>query len=119
MPPSHSDSLLPGVCRSEPELHGYSGSSEIKSARVRANFRDIFDLLLLLGVDVFFFNWPWMHVPFLTQSQSVVLITIANVWIVAFCALSRSFPYWRARRIAQTWCDSERKKFAVAGPSRG
>lgn len=112
MPAPARSSLLPGIMeQTTPPRVVFESRRVVMSARRRAAFRDVLDLLLLATVDALFMQWPHAHVPLLDREQSVVLLLIANIVCVAWMAWARSLPRWRARRVASTWCAAERNRF--------
>jgi hypothetical protein len=106
------ESLLPGV-RSErpgPEIIADSRRA-IARARRRAALRDFAQIVMLIGVDYGFRNWPLAHIPFLTREQSIVTLLVLNAGVMTHVVVSRAIPRWFARRIATTWCLAERARF--------
>lgn len=104
--------LLPGVSPVGVPPRVVAGSaSVVRRARVRAAIRDCADLVLLLVVDAFFIRWPMAHVPLLNRHDSVAVLIVVNVLVVAYLWLSRWIPQWRARRVSSTWCGIERTRF--------
>jgi len=103
--------LLPGISeRHCPPVVACDPRPAIKSARRRALFRDVAQLLLVIGLDVLLIRWPEAHVPMLSRFDSVALIAAVNVLMITFVWLARAFPKWSARRIAETWCPAERDR---------
>lgn len=80
-------------------------------ARRLAMLRDSAQLVLLAGVDGLFQNWPSTHIPLLSRGDTLVVLGIVNFVTIAHVWASRAWPRWNARRIATTWCVSERKRF--------
>jgi hypothetical protein len=112
--------LLPGV---SPEIPApavvFASASVIRRARLRALGRDVFDLTLLIAVDVFFIRWPYARVPLLDRPHSLELLVGMNLVLIAYLWVSRTLPRWRARRVAGTWCDAERERLTSSLQSRG
>jgi hypothetical protein len=105
--------LLPGVTTAScPPAVVCDAHSEIKKARRRAFFRDAAQLVLLAGVDYLFVHWPESRLPFLNRAESLIALRGVNVLIIADVWITRSMPRWSARRIASTWCRTERDKFS-------
>ena len=77
-------------------------------ARRLAIARDVAQIVLLGGVDWLFRTWPSTHIPLLDRTDSLVVLGIVNALTIGHVWASRAFPRWRARRIAATWCSSER-----------
>ena len=104
--------LLPGVAPSgaPPEVV-FESRRVVTSARRRAVVRDVFDLLLLAGVDWLFMRWPHAHVPALDRDQTALIVAAANALVITFIWTSRALPRWRARRVASTWSASEKNRF--------
>ena len=105
-------SLLPGVL----DVHTapavvFQSRRVVARARRRAAFRDMFDLLLLAGVDGLFLRWPRAHVPALDRAHSLLLLAAVNALLVVYVWLARALPRWTARRVATTWCIAERSRF--------
>jgi hypothetical protein len=111
--------LLPGVSAQHTEPVVVTQSQRvIRSARRRAALRDVLDLLLLATVDLFVLRWPRAHVPFLDRHESLLLLAAANAMLIAYVWLARRVPRWNARRIAGTWCLTEKARFSASAPSR-
>ena len=103
--------LLPGVTIAEvPPVAVLESLDVVRRARRRAALRDAADLLLLTLVDVLFIRWPQAHIPTLDRHDSLDLLFAVNVLLVAYIWLHRRLPEWRARRVAETWCTSERSR---------
>lgn len=83
----------------------------VARARRLAIVRDSAQVVMLAGVDWLFQNWPSTHIPLLTRDDSLVVLGIVNMLTIAHVWASRAWPRWNARRIAATWCVSERKRF--------
>ena len=104
-------SLLPGVRDAgTPPAVVIDSRAVIVRARRRAAVRDVLDLVLLLCVDGLFLGWPRAHVPMLGRYDSLLALLALNAAMVVFMWLSRAVPRWRARRVAETWCASERAR---------
>jgi len=104
--------LLPGVsAAANPPAVIVQSRKVIRRARIRAILRDIFDVLLLVGVDWFFIRWPRAHVPFVDRHESVLVLLGVNVALLSYVCLARAVPRWRARRVASTWSFTERARF--------
>jgi hypothetical protein len=104
--------LLPGVSTSSvPPRVVCDAHAAIRSARRRAWFRDGLQLALLIAVDWLFIYWPDSRMPFLERAESLSMLRGVNVAILAHVWLARTWPRWTAKRIASTWCRSEREKF--------
>ena len=89
----------------------------VARARRVAMARDAAQIVLLAGVDWLFSNWPSTHIPLLSRSDSLVVLGIANIAIVAHIWLIRALPKWSTRRIAATWCARERERATPSSPS--
>jgi hypothetical protein len=61
--------------------------------------------------DYLFVRWPESRMPFLDRGASLAALRGMNFAIVGHLWLTRALPKWWARRIAATWCRSEREKF--------
>ena len=108
--PKHE--LLPGVSTTTcPPRVVCDAKSEIRRARRRVWIRDGVQLALLIGVDWMFVYWPDTRMPFADRATSLAFLRGANVAILGHMWLVRSMPKWTAKRIASTWCRSEREKF--------
>ncbi|HEX8172056.1 MAG TPA: hypothetical protein VF824_16075 [Thermoanaerobaculia bacterium] len=104
--------LLPGVTPDAcPPAVVCDAHREIRGARRRALLRDVLQIVLLAAVDYLFFRWPEARMPFLGRTASLEALIGMNVVIAAHIWLARAMPRWTARRIAATWCRSERQKF--------
>src|SRR5712691_6486014 len=104
--------LLPGVsAAANPPAVIVQSRKVIRRARIRAILRDIFDVLLLDGVDWSFIRWPRAHVPLLDRHESVLILLGLNVALLSYVFLWRAVPRWRARRVASTWSFTERARF--------
>ena len=106
------DELLPGVSTSScPPRVVCDAHAEIRRARRRAWLRDGLQISLLVGVDYLFIRWPESRMPFLDRTSSLTLLRGMNLAILGHLWLMRALPKWWAKRIATTWCRSEREKF--------
>ena len=106
------DELLPGVSTSAcPPRVVCDAHTAIRGARRRAWLRDGLQLALLFAVDYLFVYWPDSRMPFLDRAASLAALRGMNVAIIGHVWLMRALPKWWARRIASTWCRSEREKF--------
>jgi hypothetical protein len=104
--------LLPGVSTSScPPRVACDAHDAIKRARRRAWIRDGLQLALLFAVDYLLVYWPSSRLPFLDRGASVTFLCGVNFAIVSHLLLARAMPKWTAKRIASTWCRSEREKF--------
>lgn len=110
--PGQRSLLLPGVRDAgSPPAVVFESRRVIAGARRRAVFRDALDLLLLGCVDGLFIEWPRAHVPMLDRYESVMIIAAVNAAMLTYLYVARTFPAWRARRVASTWCANERTRF--------
>lgn len=110
--------LLPGVTTREcPPQVVCDARVAIRSARRRALLRDFVQLALLVAVDYLFVHWLDARMPFANRRESLALLQLVNAAILAHVALVRALPRWSARRIAATWCPSERRKFRTRSSS--
>lgn len=106
------DELLPGVSTTScPPRVLCDARSAIRSARRRVWVRDGVQIALLIAVDWLFVYWPDSRIPFADRATSLAFLRGANVALIAHLWLTRAMPKWNARRIASTWCRSEREKF--------
>lgn len=107
-----NDPLLPGVTTTRvPPAVVFDSRDAIRRARRRRVMRDVLDVALLLAVDALFFRWPSTHVPFLDRQESLLVLAVLNVAVVAYVWLARVLPAWSARRVAATWSTAERTRF--------
>ena len=105
------DTLLPGVTTGGLEPMVVCDSRRVVArARRFALARDAAQIVLLAGVDWLFSNWPSTHIPLLSRSDSLVVLGIVNLLIVAHVALVRVLPRWSTRRIAATWSSREQAR---------
>lgn len=111
--------LLPGVSPEvPPPVVVFASGRVIRRARRRALWRDAFDLLLLVAVDVFFVRWPFARLPLLGRHGSLELLVAVNVLLIAYLWATRSLPGWRARRVSGTWSEDERSRLTDSLRSR-
>jgi len=107
-----TNELLPGVSTTTcPPRVVYDAHTAIRRARRRAWWRDGMQLALLVAVDWLFVYWPESRMPFLDRGQSLAFLRGMNAVLLAHIWLSRALPKWWAKRIASTWCRSERERF--------
>lgn len=88
----------------------YDPAPVIRTARRSRTVRDAIDLLFLAVLDTFFFLWPATHIPMMSRRASAVLLIIVHALVLTHIVTSRIFPKWRARKIASTWSEAERRK---------
>ena len=106
--------LLPGVSEDScPPRVACDARAAIVAARRHALLRDSLQIALLLAVDYLFIYWPESRVPLLSRAASLTFLWGFNVMVVAGLWLTRALPKWRTRRIAATWCRSERDRFKI------
>jgi hypothetical protein len=104
--------LLPGVSQDScPPIVTCDAHDAIRKARRRALIRQAGQLAILVAVDWMFLRWPEARLPFLDRGDSMMVLRVANALAIAELWLTRALPKWTARRIASTWCRSEREKF--------
>jgi len=104
--------LLPGVTElGTPPDVVFESRRVIASARRRATVRDVFDLLLLAGVDWLFLRWPHAHVPLLQRGDTMLMLAALNALLITYLWSSRALPRWRAKRLASTWSLTEQNRF--------
>ena len=107
----HRD-LLPGVNSDHcPPVVVFDSGRAIRRARRVAAVRDAMQLILIAAVDYLFAHFPHTHVPTLDRHNSLMVLVALNVMLLAHVVLSRAIARWRARRVASTWCVSERSRF--------
>jgi hypothetical protein len=113
--PSQPSELLPGVGgpHSTPPRQVHNPANHIRKARHRAAIRDLVDIMVLIAVDIFFLSWPAARIPYLTRDGSLVVLLFLHVVVVVSWLRTRWYSRWRAERIAGTWDDSERRRFAA------
>lgn len=110
-----NDDLLPGVTtRSCPPRVVCDARGAIRSARLRARLRELFQISLLLGIDYLFVHWPESRMPFLDRRDSLDLLRVMNGVIIIELWLTHALPKLWAKRIAETWSRGERAKFKVS-----
>ena len=108
----HMPELLPGVTTDRcPPSVVCDARAAIRKARRRALLRDVVLIALVAAVDYLFFRWPESRMPFLDRGDSLLLLRAVNVLVIADLWLMRALPKWSARRIASTWCRTERERF--------
>jgi len=104
--------LLPGVIADScPPTVVCDARAALRSARRRAFVRDAIQISLLIAVDWLFVHWPDSRLPFADRAHSLTMLRGMNAMIIGDVWLSRALPRWWARRVASTWCRSEREKF--------
>lgn len=104
--------LLPGVTPAgSPPAVVFQSRDVIVRARRRAFLRDSVDLLLLAVVDWLFLHFPSTHIPGLARQDTLWLLGGVNALLVAYVWFARKMPHWTARRVATTWCATERSRF--------
>jgi hypothetical protein len=104
--------LLPGVTRDDcPPAVVCDARAAIRKARLRALWRDLVLVTMVVAVDALFVRWPEARMPYLERNTSVLVLGAANLLLVADLWLMRTLPKWWARRIAGTWCRAERDRF--------
>lgn len=111
--PSRHRDRLPGVGGPDDTLPRtiYNPAADIEQARRRAAIRDLIDIGVLIAVDVFFLSWPAARIPFLTRDHSLWVLVLLHVLVVASWLRTRWYARWRARRVASTWSEAERRQF--------
>jgi hypothetical protein len=109
--------LLPGVNADEvcPPVVVFDSRRAITRARWRAAAGDVAQIVIMAGVDWLFVRWPYSQIPLMGRQDSVLVLAALNAIIVTHIVMTRTFPRWSARRIASTWCLSERARFFVHG----
>jgi len=50
-------------------------------------------------------------VPGFERADSLLVLFIVNAVMIANVWFARALPRWRARRVATTWCATERSRF--------
>jgi len=104
--------LLPGVSAEPyPPAVVFDSRAAVRRARIRAAVIDGAQIALVGGVDWLFLHFPHTHVPFVGRSHSLAILAGLNVLLVAYLALARMLPRWRAKRVAGTWTPAERARF--------
>ena len=110
--PMERQILLPGVSAEPcPPAVVFDSRAAVRRARIRAAIIDGSQLVLVGAVDWLFLHFPHTHVPFVDRSHSRAILAGLNLLIVAYVALARTLPRWRARRVAGTWTPAERARF--------
>jgi hypothetical protein len=119
MDESRRRDLLPGVAAEDvaPAVHVQS-NAVVRAARRRAAIRDVLNVAVLLAIDLWFQYWPKARVPWLDRHQSLLLVIAMNLMVMAGLWLARAMPVWRARRVARTWCATERDRAVFLEPRR-
>lgn len=103
--------LLPGVKREAANRRVVCQSRRIITrAKLRASIRDGAQLLFLAGVDWYFARWEFARLPLLDRSTSLLLLLVVNSLALTYVILARLLPHLKARRIAKTWSEQERKR---------
>jgi hypothetical protein len=111
--PMERQALLPGVSAEPcPPAVVFDSRTAVRRARIRAAIIDGAQLVLVGAVDWLFLHFPHTHVPFVDRAHSLSILAGVNVLIVAYVALARTVPRWRAKRVAVTWTPAERARFA-------
>ena len=104
--------LLPGVSTDScPPRVVCDAHKAIREARRKAWIRDGAQVSLLVAVDFLFVRWPESRMPFLDRGASLAFLRGVNLAMVSHFWMVRTLPKWWAKRIASTWCRSEREKF--------
>ena len=102
---------LPGVSDERvPPAVIFNSRKVIRRARRRAAFRDVVDLVILAFVDALFVQWPDAHIPRLGRETSLLILAFMNLAMFATLWLSRAMPRWKAKRVATTWTQAERRR---------
>ena len=108
--------LLPGIDpEATPRVVFVDSRSAVSRARRRAVIRDAAQILLLGGVDWLFVHWPHSHVPMLDRTYSLLVVGALNAGMLIHMFVVRALPRWSARRVASTWCLTERARFFSEG----
>jgi hypothetical protein len=104
--------LLPGIDpEATPRVVFVDSRSAVSRARRRAVVRDAAQILLLGGVDWLFIHWPYSHVPMVDRGSSLLIVGALNAGMLIHMVVVRALPRWSARRVASTWCLTERARF--------
>lgn len=107
--------LLPGVRPTpNPPTVICQTRGAIESARRRATLRDAGQLFLLVAVDYLFVHFPSTRLPLFDREKTLTIIGALNCGMLLWVWLCRVMPRWSARRVASTWCLSERARFFAA-----
>jgi hypothetical protein len=107
---------LPGVFGPEsvrPRRRCRRTTELVRTARSRANRRDLIDTFLLLAIDWMFIRWPAVHVPALSRDASMRVLLAAHLLFGIYWIATRIGPSWRASRIAATWSRDERTRVRI------
>ncbi|HEX7709229.1 MAG TPA: hypothetical protein VF701_22435 [Thermoanaerobaculia bacterium] len=105
--------LLPGVVTTAcPPPVVCDAHRAILAAKRRALTRDVMQLVLVAAVNVLFIYWADARLPMLDRAASLLFLTGVNLLVIAHLWLTRLLPRWSARRIASTWCRTERQRFS-------
>jgi hypothetical protein len=108
--------LLPGIDpEATPRVVFVDSRSAVSRARRRAVVRDAAQILLLAGVDWLFIHWPYSHVPMVDRGHSLLIVGALNAGMLIYMYVVRALPRWSARRVASTWCLTERARFFSEG----
>ncbi len=107
--------VIPGGC--EPTIVCDSRSI-VRRARRMALLRDAAQLFLVIAVDWLFYRWPLSRLPWAGRDESLMIVIAFNALVVGHVFFSLKLPEWNARRVASTWCATERKRFATTMPQR-
>ncbi len=104
--------LVPGAGGPEtaPPSVRINAGNVIRSARLRADLSDLFDLSILLAINLMFMAWDTAHIPFVSRDASMAILLSANALYVVDWLVTRYVPQWRARRVASTWSQDERSR---------
>ena len=107
--------LLPGVADDTcPPAVVFNSRRAIRRARLFAALRDVGQLSLLTGLDYYFLTRPTIHLPWADRDSTAVILAAFHAAVITQMFLSRVVPQWSAKRIARTWCLSERTRFFAA-----
>ena len=106
--------LLPGVTLEglAPRVRCDSRRVILRARRI-ALARDIGQVILVAAVDYLFATVPTTHIPFTARTHSLEIVALFNLAVAAHVVLSRKVPCWMARRMADTWCAAERRRFTL------
>ncbi len=111
--------LLPGISAEVPPPNiVFASAPVIRRARRIALARDAFDVLLLAAVDYFIVHWPYARLPWMNRHDSLELLVGLNVVFAGYLWIARSFPRWRAQRVAATWRPQEQDRLMSSLRSR-
>lgn len=113
--PMDRQPLLPGVSPEPcPPVVVIDSRAAVRRAKIRAAVIDGIQVALVGGVDWLVLYFPHTHVPFFDRGHSLAILAGVNVVIIAYLALARTLPRWRAKRVAVTWNAAERERFESA-----